>query len=165
MGIEISEHFKLVWDVIEKRNYKPPQGMDKDDLFQIGCIGLMKAITKYNQSIGVEFSTHAVNWIRSEFYQMRIADGRQKRKSFVVELHRKVRGTDAFLVDLITTNRTVEDDVLTKERIKEAREIEPVITRYLELGFTQKKIANKMGITHQRVSQRIKAMRKKLAAC
>ena len=37
-----------------------------DDLFQIGCIGLIKAIDNFDRSIGVKFSTYAVPMIMGE---------------------------------------------------------------------------------------------------
>ncbi len=37
-----------------------------DDLFQIGCIGLMKAIDNFDRSVGVKFSTYAVPMIMGE---------------------------------------------------------------------------------------------------
>ena len=36
------------------------RGVEMEDLFQIGCIGLMKAIDRFDQTFGVCFSTYAV---------------------------------------------------------------------------------------------------------
>ena len=36
------------------------RGVDAEDLFQIGCIGLMKAIDKFDLAFDVKFSTYAV---------------------------------------------------------------------------------------------------------
>ena len=36
---------------------------DADDLFQVGCIGLMKAIDNFNTALDVKFSTYAVPMI------------------------------------------------------------------------------------------------------
>ena len=44
-----------------KNNY-----YDKEDLFQIGCIGLMKAINNFDVHYGVQFSTYAVPIIMGE---------------------------------------------------------------------------------------------------
>ena len=54
---------RLVWSVVQRflnRGYEP------DDLFQIGCIGLMKAIDKFDLSYDVRFSTYAVPMIIGE---------------------------------------------------------------------------------------------------
>ena len=37
-----------------------------DDLFQIGCVGLIKAIDNFDISVGVQFSTYAVPMIIGE---------------------------------------------------------------------------------------------------
>ena len=42
------------------------RGVDAEDLFQIGCIGLMKAIDKFDLSYDVKFSTYAVPMISGE---------------------------------------------------------------------------------------------------
>lgn len=36
------------------------RGESPDDLFQVGCIGLMKSIDHFNTELGVRFSTYAV---------------------------------------------------------------------------------------------------------
>lgn len=46
--------------------------VDYDDLFQVGCIGLQKAIQKFDVSRGYRFSTYAVWWIKQEM--LRYAD-------------------------------------------------------------------------------------------
>ena len=42
------------------------RGESPDDLFQVGCIGLMKAIDNFNTELGVRFSTYAVPMIIGE---------------------------------------------------------------------------------------------------
>ena len=42
------------------------RGVESEDLFQIGTIGLMKAIDKFDLSVGVKFSTYAVPMITGE---------------------------------------------------------------------------------------------------
>lgn len=41
-------------------------GENMDDLFQIGCIGLIKAIDNFDMSLNVKFSTYAVPMIIGE---------------------------------------------------------------------------------------------------
>ncbi|MDO4732167.1 MAG: sigma-70 family RNA polymerase sigma factor [Bacillota bacterium] len=41
-------------------------GRERDDLFQVGCMGLLKAIERFDQSYGVCFSTYAVPLIMGE---------------------------------------------------------------------------------------------------
>ena len=50
-------NLKLVLSVIRRFN---PKNDTADDLFQVGCIGLMKAIDNFNPAFEVKFSTYAV---------------------------------------------------------------------------------------------------------
>ena len=59
----INCNLKLVLSVIKKFNNHQEEA---DDLFQIGCIGLIKAIDNFDQSINVQFSTYAVPMIIGE---------------------------------------------------------------------------------------------------
>lgn len=51
------------------------RGYDIDDLFQIGSIGLLKAIEKFDKSFGVKFSTYAVPMIVGEIKRFLRDDG------------------------------------------------------------------------------------------
>ena len=54
------------------------RGVDAEDLFQIGCIGLMKAIDKFNLVFDVKFSTYAVPMISGEIKRFLRDDGMMK---------------------------------------------------------------------------------------
>ena len=53
----IAGNLRLVLSVIQKFTGR---GESADDLFQVGCIGLMKSIDHFNTELGVRFSTYAV---------------------------------------------------------------------------------------------------------
>lgn len=59
----VKGNIKLVLSVIKKFNSK---NENVDDLFQVGCIGLMKAIDNFDMSHNVRFSTYAVPMIIGE---------------------------------------------------------------------------------------------------
>ncbi|MCD8083794.1 MAG: SigB/SigF/SigG family RNA polymerase sigma factor [Clostridiales bacterium] len=62
----------LVWSIVrrfEKRGYEP------EDLFQIGCIGLIKAIDRFDMNFEVRFSTYAVPMITGEIRRFLRDDG------------------------------------------------------------------------------------------
>ena len=59
----INGNLKLVLSVIKKFNNRKE---NPDDLFQIGCIGLIKAIDNFDITQGVQFSTYAVPMIIGE---------------------------------------------------------------------------------------------------
>ena len=57
-------NLKLILSVIKKINYN--KNIDPDDLFQIGCIGLIKSIDNFNCDLNVAFSTYAIPMIIGE---------------------------------------------------------------------------------------------------
>ena len=59
----IQGNLRLVLSVIQRFNSR---GEAADDLFQVGCIGLIKAIDNFDLSVGVKFSTYAVPMIIGE---------------------------------------------------------------------------------------------------
>lgn len=64
---------------------------DSEDLFQIGCMGLLKAIKKFDFSYGVRFSTYAVPMIIGEIKRFLRDDGPIKVSRGVKELAIKAR--------------------------------------------------------------------------
>lgn len=56
-------NLKLILSVIKKFSNR---GENLDDLFQVGCLGLLKAIDNFDMSHGVKFSTYAVPMIIGE---------------------------------------------------------------------------------------------------
>ena len=59
----IQGNLRLVLSVIQRFHNR---GESVDDLFQVGCIGLIKAIDNFNTELGVRFSTYAVPMIIGE---------------------------------------------------------------------------------------------------
>ena len=59
----IRGNLRLVLSIIQRFSNR---GENPDDLFQVGCIGLIKAIDNFNTEVGVQFSTYAVPMIIGE---------------------------------------------------------------------------------------------------
>lgn len=158
--IDVTEHLGLVGDVISKYKYKPPYGMDEDDLYQVGCVGLMKAAKKYRPESGEAFSTVAFFWIRSEFSSLYDRTKRAKRQAYVIDLYKEANENGAILAEIIPDKTRVEDDVVASETLEKLKRKEPVIIDLIAQGYTQREVAEVLGITHQRVSIRIQKLRK-----
>ena len=65
----INGNLRLVLSVIQRFSGR---GENPDDLFQVGCIGLIKAIDNFDITLNVKFSTYAVPMIvscRNVLYQ------------------------------------------------------------------------------------------------
>ena len=61
--IFINGNLRLVLSIIQRFNGR---GENIDDLFQVGCIGLIKAIDNFDTTLNVQFSTYAVPMIIGE---------------------------------------------------------------------------------------------------
>ncbi len=59
----INANLRLVLSIIQRIN---PRGENLDDIFQIGCVGLIKALDNFDTSLNVQFSTYAVPMIIGE---------------------------------------------------------------------------------------------------
>ena len=68
----VAQNTGLVWSVVKKFANR---GYDLEDLFQIGSIGLIKCIDKFDTSFGVKFSTYAVPMIMGEIKRFLRDDG------------------------------------------------------------------------------------------
>lgn len=84
----VSSNIRLVWSVVQRFINR---GYDADDLFQIGCIGLLKSIDKFDLSYDVKFSTYAVPMIIGEIQRFLRDDGTLKVSRSLKETANKVR--------------------------------------------------------------------------
>ncbi|MFB6465937.1 RNA polymerase sporulation sigma factor SigF [Cytobacillus sp. Hz8] len=84
----VQKNMRLVWSVVQRflnRGYEP------DDLFQIGCIGLLKSVDKFDLTYDVKFSTYAVPMIIGEIQRFIRDDGTVKVSRSLKELGNKIR--------------------------------------------------------------------------
>ncbi len=81
--ILVEENTGLVWCVARRFFHR---GVEPDDLFQIGNIGLLKAIDKFDTSYDVKFSTYAVPMISGEIKRFLRDDGMIKVSRSLKEL-------------------------------------------------------------------------------
>lgn len=85
----VNNNMGLVWSIVRKFLNR---GTEADDLFQIGCIGLIKAIEKFDASFNVQFSTYAVPMIMGEIKRHLRDDGIIKVSRSLKELSVKAKG-------------------------------------------------------------------------
>ena len=71
----IEHNVSLVKSIVKRYLGK---GVDYDDLFQIACMGFLKAIAGFDESFGVKFSTYAVPMIAGEIKRFMRDDGSVK---------------------------------------------------------------------------------------
>ena len=67
------------------------KGVDYDDLYQLGCMGFVKAINKYDSAYGVKFTTYAVPLIAGEIKRFLRDDGTIKVSRCVKTLYTHIK--------------------------------------------------------------------------
>lgn len=111
----VEKNVRLVWSVVQRflnRGYEP------EDLFQIGSIGLIKSIDKFDLSYEVRFSTYAVPMIIGEIQRFIRDDGTIKVSRTLKELGNKIRVTKEELTKVLNRSPTVQE-------VAEALDISP----------------------------------------
>ena len=83
----VDNNIRLVHSIVNRFTIK---GFEREDLFQIGCVGLIKAIDKFDESFEVQFSTYAVPMIMGEIKRFLRDDGMVKVSRSVKENSWKV---------------------------------------------------------------------------
>lgn len=84
----VKENVGLVWSIVRRFANR---GHEMEDLFQIGSIGLIKAIDKFDYSYDVKFSTYAVPMITGEIKRFLRDDGMIKVSRSLKENATKIR--------------------------------------------------------------------------
>ncbi len=102
----VEENVGLIWCVVKRFSGR---GAEAEDLFQIGSIGLLKAIDKFDLSYDVKFSTYAVPMISGEIRRFLRDDGMIKVSRSLKELSWKSLQTREKLTDRLGREPTVEE--------------------------------------------------------
>lgn len=90
----VNGNIALVWSVARKFSNR---GYDLEDIFQIGCIGILKAIKNFDLSYNVRFSTYAVPLIMGEIKRFLRDDGIIKVSRRLKEIAQKAKITKEVL--------------------------------------------------------------------
>lgn len=85
----LMENTGLIWSVVKRFLNR---GYEREDLFQIGCIGMLKAIDRFDDRFQVAFSTYAVPVIMGEIRRFIRDDGLIKVSRIIKENQMKIVG-------------------------------------------------------------------------
>lgn len=98
------------------------KGVDFDDLFQLGCMGLLKAVYNFDDSFGVKFSTYAVPMIIGEIKRFLRDDGEIKVSRIIkyqahkiskfVENYQSKNGFEPTVEDICNALEMSKEDVI-----------------------------------------------------
>ncbi|MBM7838222.1 RNA polymerase sporulation-specific sigma factor [Alkalihalobacillus xiaoxiensis] len=105
----VNKNTRLVWSVVQRFMNR---GYEAEDLFQIGCIGLIKSVDKFDLSYDVKFSTYAVPMIIGEIQRFLRDDGTVKVSRSIKELSNKIRKTKDELTKELRRTPTVNEIAL-----------------------------------------------------
>ena len=101
----VTDNLGLIWNIIKRFKGR---GIEQEDLFQIGCIGLIKAIDNFNLDMDVAFSTYAVPMITGEIRRFLRDDGMVKVSRSIKENAVKSMRAAQQLRDTLGCEPTVE---------------------------------------------------------
>lgn len=88
-GRMVEENAGLIWSIA--RRYFG-RGVEPDDLYQLGCLGFLKAIEGFDEAYGTRFSTYAVPKISGEIRRFLRDDGAVKVSRGLKERASQLRG-------------------------------------------------------------------------
>ena len=71
-GRLVEENLGLIWSIVKRYTRKT---VDNDDLYQLGCLGFLKAVQGFDTQFGTQFSTYAVPKIAGEIRRFLRDDG------------------------------------------------------------------------------------------
>lgn len=84
----IQENNGLIWSIVKRFTGR---GYEIEDIYQIGCIGFIKAIKRFNSDFEVKLSTYAVPYILGEIKRFLRDDGPIKLSRSIKELNVKIK--------------------------------------------------------------------------
>ena len=155
----IVDNSGLVWS-IAKRYFG--RGVDSDDLYQLGCLGLLKAIDGFDLTFGTEFSTYAVPKIAGEIRRFLRDDGSVKVSRSIKERSAAIKMERQRLIGVLgrepTLSELAENLDLTVQEIAAAETAtactESIHKESGEDGFTLEDVLTD-GFQEERMIERI----------
>lgn len=102
----ILENSGLIWSIA--RRYMG-RGVETDDLYQLGCLGFLKAIDGFDLEFGTQFSTYAVPKISGEIRRFLRDDGAVKVSRGLKEQSAAIKGMRSKLTALFGREPTIQE--------------------------------------------------------
>lgn len=102
----ITENSGLIWAVV--RRYMG-RGVEPDDLYQLGCLGFLKAIEGFDTAFGTQFSTYAVPKIAGEIRRFLRDDGAVKVSRSIKEQAATIKSVRSRLTGALGREPTIQE--------------------------------------------------------
>jgi RNA polymerase sporulation-specific sigma factor len=132
----VENNVGLVWSIVRRFQNR---GHEIDDLFQIGCIGLIKSINKFDSSFDVRFSTYAVPMIIGEIKRFLRDDGIIKVSRSLKETSNKARITREVMSKELGREPTINE---MAQRLNISTE---ELVMAVEAGYSPESLFNAVG--------------------
>ena len=126
----VSNELKKFYNLIQEVSY-----IEEEDLFEIGCVGLIKAVDSFDYKKNFKFSSYAVKCINFEIL-MYLRKLRVRHLGDITSLNEPINDDDNLRIDLVKSNDNVEESCIKKEIykiLKEAIDILPDFEKKLIL--------------------------------
>lgn len=173
-NILVERNLRLVAHIVKKYNYT---GKEVDDLISVGTIGLIKAITTFDNDKGTRLATYAARCIENEILMVIRSTKKSKSEVFLQDpIGVDKEGNEISLMDVLGTDSdTVVEEVESKIQTRKlyskmSSTLKGREKMILELRYglisgkskTQREIAQMLGISRSYVSRIEKRALKKL---
>jgi RNA polymerase sporulation-specific sigma factor len=132
----VSLNLGLVWSIVKRFNNR---GYELEDLFQIGSIGLLKAIENFDFNYNVKFSTYAVPMIMGEIRRFLRDDSPIKVARSFKEMAVKIQQAREMLIKTLdrepTINELAEETNLSTEEVVMVLESQQSLISLNDIAF------------------------------
>jgi RNA polymerase sporulation-specific sigma factor len=154
----LEENSGLIWSIV-RRYYG--RGVDPEDLYQLGCVGFIKAVRGFDPDFGTQFSTYAVPKIAGEVRRFLRDDGSVKVSRGVKERSTTIRMARDHLEHTLGREPTLSElSQVTQLSIEDIAAAEtatlPVTSLQMESGedgFTLESVIGNEGIEENLVER------------
>ncbi len=102
----VTENSGLIWSIARRYTGR---GTELEDLYQLGCLGFLKAVEGFDCSYGTQFSTYAVPKISGEIRRFLRDDGAVKVSRGIKEQAAQIRQTRNRLIQALGREPTVQE--------------------------------------------------------
>ncbi len=126
----VEENQGLIWNIAKRFLGR---GYDKEDIYQIGCMGFIKAIRRFDASFEVKLSTYAVPYILGEIKKFLRDDGPIKVSRSLKELNVKINeiqneytklGKELSLEEISKVLKTPKEEIILA--VESSKQIESI---------------------------------------
>lgn len=114
------EYDKLIYKIAKYFHYP-----NKEDLYQAGSLGLLKAYKNYDNTLGVKFSTYAYSYIYGEMYDLCLKDRSVYLNKDAIRVYKSIKKTKELLNNKY--NRDVSIDEVIRYLGLDINKVYPIL--------------------------------------